>query len=209
MDDQGTGTPPENSDVTNNAGQSEVERLRKEAEQAKMRANQLANELEERKKAEAEAEEAKLKENEQYKTLFEQSEAKRKELEESSQAERRAAEVEAASKELSKDFSRDVLDLAATAGVTLTDVSDEAKANYTERLNGIAAKLRPGSSPVRGSNPAPPQEQTSDQSKLMTEMKVGSVTSPDMLNRAVHEYLKDNKDLERMREMAGYRRPSA
>lgn len=210
-DGTGTGTPPENAQPSNNAD-GEVERLRKEAEQAKMRANQLANELEERKKRDADAEEAKLKENEQFKTLYEQEAAKRKELEEQSSTERKVAQVKAASDELSKDYSTDVLDLATTAGLVLADTSDEAKAAYKERLDALAAKVVPAGSPVRGSNPAPQTAPVKGgRAEALMGMRVASGgaggVNREMLGKSFHEVMKDNPALEQMRQMAGYKRP--
>ena len=209
MDEAGTGTPPENSDAKNDSGQSEVERLRKEAEQAKMRANQLQNDLDARKKADDEAESAKLKENEEFKTLYEQEQAKRTELEQTLQSDRKAADIQAATQELSKDYSRDVLDLATAAGVALSDVSDEAKASYKERLDALQSKVKPGSSPVRGSNPAPAAQTPNSKAEALNVMRVGSgMGNAELTGRGLHEVLKDNKALEDMREMAGYTRPS-
>jgi membrane protein involved in colicin uptake len=209
MDNQqpGTGTPPENEQPTNNAG-GEVERLRKEAEQAKMRANQLANELEERKKADDAAKEAKLKENEEFKALYEQEQAKRTEIETKFQAERKAQEVKAATEELDKNYSKDVLELATAAGVALTDTSDEAKAAYKERLDALTGKVKPSGSPVRGSNPAPTPRPVAQVSDGLNAMRVGSGTgNQELLARGVHEVLKDNPALESMRQAAGYTRP--
>jgi chromosome segregation ATPase len=195
MDDEGTAQAAETEQLKNNAA-DEAERLRKEAEQAKMRANQLANELEARKKADEEAKAQKLKEDEKYRELYEQTQAK---LAAREDAEAKAKEQEAAKSKLAEvhqDFSKEVLEVAEAAGVTLTGVSDADVSDYRSRLEAIASKVAPTSSPVRGNNPVPRTDTAPEKQKLLDGMKVGHKES-------TFEYISSLPALKEMRRMAG------
>lgn len=200
-DGTGTGTPPENAQPTNVTVQAELEAARKDAEQAKMRANQLANELADRKKVDDDAAEAKLKANEEYKTLYEAEQAKRQELEEKTNAEKKTATAQALTAELTKGYSKEVLEVAEAAGINLTDATDEAQAQFKARLDAITQKVGPGRSPVTGNNIRPNVPASPEREKLMTGMRVGSA-------QARHEYLKDLPAIAAMRQMAGVNPPT-
>jgi len=114
------------------------EMLRKEAEQAKMRANQLENELKKFKDAQEQAKAKELEEKEEYKTLYEQSQAElnrqREEREQSERQKTLSAEKDA----LLADFPEAVKAIADEAGLQLTDDSDEAKATFKAKLDKIS-----------------------------------------------------------------------
>lgn len=117
------------------------EMLRKEAEQAKMRANQLENELKKFKDAQEQAKAKELEEKEEYKTLYEQSQAElNRQREEREQSERQKT-LEAEKNVLLAEFPEAVKAIADEAGLILTDDSDEAKASFKARLDKIAEKV--------------------------------------------------------------------
>lgn len=141
-------TPPVEEKKVDN---SQLEELRKKAEQAEMRANQLANKLQAKEEAEAQAEAKKLEEQNEYKTLFEQEKAKREAIETERQEEARRKELSEAQATLLAEYDDDVKGLAEDAGATLTDTSDEAVAAYKERLDKFQTRL--GKQKVQPNNP--------------------------------------------------------
>lgn len=139
-----TATPQVNAVDT-----AEVERLKKEAEQARMRAQQLENELKAKREAE-EAEKAKqLEEQNQYKSLWEQSQAKLKEAQEQREREERQKAIESGTQEVLSQFSKEVVEIAKEAGLSLNDTTDEAKNLLKEKLEKIQSKV------VRDAQPTP------------------------------------------------------
>lgn len=130
---------------------SEVEALRKKAEQAEMRANQLANELEAKKAAEAAAEAKKLEEKEEYKTLYEQEKAKNEAAQQERDAEARRKAVDETADSILSDYSDNVKDAAKDLGLNLNEVTDEAVATFKEKLEKL--KTRIGNQRVTPNNP--------------------------------------------------------
>lgn len=133
-----TSTPTNAGNVVDPA---EVERLRKEAEQAKMRANQLEKEAEARKKADEEAEAKRLAEQNEFKDLYEQEKAKREAFENEQRQAEQKAELQAAKDAILKDYSEATVELANDAGLDLSDTSDEAQAKLRSTLDKLQAKV--------------------------------------------------------------------
>jgi DNA repair exonuclease SbcCD ATPase subunit len=158
----GTPTPLENG-ATNpttppimekKTDDGEVERLRKEKEQAEMRANQLANQLRAKEDAEASAKAQELKDKEEYKTLYEQKEAELEEIRRERETEaKHAATTEAADKVLS-DYSDEVKEMAKEMGLSLQDATDDSTTEYKSKLDKIQARL--GGQRVTPNNPGVP-----------------------------------------------------
>jgi TolA-binding protein len=157
-----TGTPkaPENVTPTQaptqgNAGDAAVEQLRREKEQAEMRANQLANQLRTKEEAEATAKAKELEEQNQFRELYEQEKAKNEGFVSEREAEENRKELEKAKSGVLSDYSDDVKSLAEDTGVTL-DSTDEAQvAAYKGKLEKIKASLG-GISKVGPNNPGKP-----------------------------------------------------
>lgn len=133
---------------------SQVEELRKKAEQAEMRANQLANQLKAKEDAEAAAKEKKLKEKEEFKQLYEQSQAKLDELQREREAEEHKKAVSKAADTVLAEFTDEVKALAEDTGLSLTDATDEAVAEYKGKLEKIQTRL--GHQRVTPNNPGTP-----------------------------------------------------
>ena len=122
-------------------GNADVEAVRKEAEQAKMRANQLANELAEAQKKIAEAETAKLQEKEDYKTLWEQANNQLQEVVTTQEQQAFKAEVAKKESEVTSQYSEEVLEIAQTAGLALNGVDEESTAAFKAKLDKISEKV--------------------------------------------------------------------
>lgn len=118
-----------------------VEELRKQLEQERMRANQLANQVQASKDAEAKAAQKKLEEQGEYKTLLEQANAKLEALEAERAEEVRRRELAEASANVFAEYDEDVKALAEDTGLSLTDTSEEGIANFKERLDKIQTRI--------------------------------------------------------------------
>lgn len=161
-----TGTPkaPENNTqpqapTSGNASDTAVEQLRKEKEQAEMRANQLANQLKTREEADAAAAAKKLEEQNEFKTLFEQEKAKRQALEAEQAEKARTKELADAKAEVLADYSDEVKALAEETGMTLADTDDASKAAFKEKLDKIDKRVSTNSK-VTPNNPGTPNRTT-------------------------------------------------
>lgn len=161
-----TGTPkaPENdtptpAPVTGNAGNdaSEVEKLRKERDQAQMRANQLEKEKKQREDAEAAREAKKLEEQNEFKTLHEQEKAKREALETQIENEAKRKELDKAKATALTDYSDKVKEIAEETGLSLDSTDEAAVATFKEKLDKIQKMV--GDGKVGPNNPGRPTGQ--------------------------------------------------
>lgn len=182
---------------------AEVERLRKEKEQADLRIRQLENEAEARKKADDEAKAKQLEEKEEYKTLYQSEKTKRETLENQQLDAERKAAVSKAQNEVFSGFPSNVTEIAADAGLNLTDDSDEAKEALKTKLESIASKVS-SKQTVNGNNPSPNSGPTgTDRAKLLQRMRFNDKTLSD---NAKVEAISTIPALDVMREQAGYKK---
>ena len=137
---------------------SEVERLRKENEQIVMERNLLRNKLDAEEKAKEAAKAKELEEQNEYKLLFEQEKAKNEEIQRERDADALKKQLTDSQTSILSDYSDDVKALADDAGLSLTDVTDEAVASFKERLDKFQARL--GNQVVRPNNPGAPSGKT-------------------------------------------------
>lgn len=158
-----TATPSAPSNDTGNTtapvgdnSSADVEAAKKEAEQARMRANQLENELAKIKEAQSAAERKQLEEKEEYKQLFEKTNAELESIRQEKEANERRAQLAAATDDVFKDYPSNVVDLAKTAGLSLSDDSDVARASLKEKLDTFAKSVgAPTASPNNPSSTGP------------------------------------------------------
>lgn len=185
---------------------AEVERLRKAAEQATMRANQLENELAAKRQAEAEANAKKLEEDGQLKEALAAERAEKQRLLDERDAAERSALLNKETGDVLSKYSPAVVDIAKTAGLSLVDDSDEAKADLSKKLDDIAAKLG-GQAKVESNNPPVSAPQT--QSK---EALIGAMSDPSLRPRdrdaAGLKYIGGLETIKAMKEAAGYVPPA-
>lgn len=135
---ENTNSVPQPAPVQGNA---DVDAVRKEAEQAKMRANQLENQLAEAQKKIAEAEQAKLQEKEDYKTLWEQANSQLQEVVTTQEQAAFQAEVAKKESEVTSQYSEEVLEVAKAAGLKLSGIDDETTASFKAALDKITEKV--------------------------------------------------------------------
>ena len=189
-------TPSVPAPQVNTVDTAEVERLKKEAAQAQMRANQLQNMLD-KKAAEEEAARLKqLEENNEWKSIAEQNRAKLEALEAEREAEERSKELAAAKQEVFKEFPAEVIEIAEETGLGLTDATEEEKANLKAKLERIQTKVVT-SKPVTPNNPANPAPLDADRSEKLKRMGMGD-------KQARQEIISSLPGVEAMRKMAGF-----
>ena len=180
----------------NTVDTAEVERLKKEAAQAQMRANQLENELKKREAAEEAARLKQLEENNEWKSVAEQNRAKLEALEAEREAEERSKELAAAKQEVFKEFPAEVIELAEETGLSLSDVTDDAKEALKAKLEKIQSRVVTNK-PVTPNNPANPAPVDADRSEKLKRMAYGD-------KQARQEIISSLPGVEAMRKMAGF-----
>lgn len=189
-----------------NTTSAELEAARKEIEQARMRANQLQNQLAEKETAEAAAKQKQLEEKEEFKTLYEQTNAKLNEFLEGQASTERQNQLKSATEDVFKDYSADAVELAKTAGLSLSDDSDAARAVLKEKLDTFQAKVgtptsRPGASNPRNLPPQVVERQTLTQRNAdgVSPMALAGAKGDDSV---VKNYIRSISAIERMKEIA-------
>ena len=120
---------------------AEVERLRKEKEQADMRIRQLENEAKKRQEAEEAARLTQLEEQNEWKTVAEQTKARLEALEKEKEAEQRSKELANATDSVLAEFPDAVKAIAKETGLGVTDATEEAQAAFKAKLESIAKQL--------------------------------------------------------------------
>lgn len=179
----------------NTTDNSEVDKLKKELEQAQMRANQLENEKKKRDEADAEAKRKQLEEQDEWKQIAEQERIKREELENERQEAERTQTLKFAEDTIFAEFSEDAIEVAKEAGLSLKDDSDEAKADFKTKLQKISDKVV-NSNKVTPNNPGG-SIQNEDRSEKVAKMRQGDKQARD-------EVIGGLEVLDRMRAQAGY-----
>lgn len=172
----------------------ELAQARKEAEQARMRANQLENELKKKTEAEEAAKTKQLEENEEWKSLAEQSKAKLEALEQEREAEKRSSELKEATADVFKEFPAEVIEIAEETGLSLNESSDEAKEALKAKLTKISERVVSANKPTPN-NPAAPSSTTA-RAELLERSKYGD-------KQARQQVISNIPAVQAMRKMAG------
>lgn len=189
-------TPSAPQPVVNTVDTAELERLKKAAEQAQMRVNQLENEAKKREAAEEAARMKQLEENNEWKSVAEQNRIKLEALEAEREADERAKELAAAKQEVFKEFPAEVIELAEETGLSLSDVTDDAKEALKAKLEKIQSRVVTNK-PVTPNNPANPAPVDADRSEKLKRMAYGD-------KQAREEIISSLPGVEAMRKMAGF-----
>jgi hypothetical protein len=179
----------------NASDQADVERLRKEKEQADLRIRQLENEKAARDKADEEAKQQRLADNDEWKQIAEQEKAKREALENERQEAETKQALRLSEEAIFAEFSQDAIDVAKEAGLSLTEDSDSAKEAFKSRMQKISEKVV--STPqVTPNNPGVTPE-ANDRAELVQRMRYGDTAARDQAVNGL-------KSLDFMRAQAGY-----
>jgi len=183
----------------------DVEAAKREAAQAQIRANQLQNELDRIKAEQATAQQKQLEEKEEFKTLYEQTQTRLKEIEDASVAKERTQQLTSDTNAILSEYSDSVVELAKTVGLSLTDDSDAAKASLKEKLDAFKAKVGVAAT-VTSNNPSNPvQASDAADSVKRTNPFEGSpmaLASAKGDLKPQLEYIRGLKGIQRMKEIA-------
>jgi chromosome segregation ATPase len=191
--------------VTDNSG-ADVEQAKREAEQARIRANQLQNQLDKIQKEQEAAQQKQLEEKEEFKTLYEQTQSRLKEIEDAQTAQERQKELATATEAVFKDYSANVVEVAKTAGLSLSDDSEAAQAMLKEKLDAIQKQVGSSTPRPTANNPHDPAPQVASRQELTRRDADG--VSPMALagakgdDRVIKQYIRDLPAIQRMREIA-------
>lgn len=160
---------PDNTTQTADAATLQAQLQKLEMERNMLRKQKDALEKEKSEKTRTE-----LEEKEDYRTLAERAQAELDTLRRERDAADNEATVKTATADVYKDFPENVRKIAETAGMNVTDDSDEAKATLKTKLEAIKAQVGTvtGTPVVPGNNPAPSiNPETPDRSELIGKMR--------------------------------------
>lgn len=186
-------TPPQ----VNAVDPAEVERLRKEAEQARMRANQLENELKKKAEAEEAARQKQLEEQNEWKQIAEQERAKREAYEKEREEAEVRQQLEAAQNSILSQFSTKVQEIAKETGISLNEASDDAQENFKKKLQRLSDELSTTTAPS-ANNPAP--------SNINPDERLRLIRNNDP--QARFDAISNLEAVKAMRAMSGYDNPN-
>lgn len=206
-DGQTAATTVPTAPVVNATDSAEVEKLKKEAEQARIRANQLENELKKKNDADEIARQKQLEEKEEFKTLYEQTQSRLKEIEDAQDAQTKKVALEAATTEVLKGYPANVQDLAKTAGLSLLDDSEESKTRLVATLDAFKEKVGSSSITANPNNPGSTAPVVVNREELTARshpggespMAIASAQGDDSVTR---KYISDLSAIKRMKEIA-------
>jgi ElaB/YqjD/DUF883 family membrane-anchored ribosome-binding protein len=193
--------------ATDNSGQADVEQAKREAEQARLRANQLQNELDKIKQSQSDAQQKQLLEKEEFKTLYEQTQSRLKEIEDAQSAKERQSELSTATEAVFKDFPANVVEVAKTAGLGLSDDSEAAQAVLKDKLATIQKQVGSSTPAPTSNNPHNPGPQAQSRQELVQR---GNVWEGSPMAHAsargdetvIKKYISDLPAIARMKEIA-------
>ena|SRR5258708_7044967 len=205
-DSQTTVTPP--AAPAANADSAEVERLRKEADQAKMDMANSRNELAKIKQEQEALERKQKEENEEFKQLYEAEREKRQKLEDDQTAAERSATLNKATEDIFKDYPTEVVDLAKTAGLSLSDDGEASQTALKEKLDAFKAKVAPNAPAVTSSNPNPSAPAETGQSGGLGKPRSlgeddGNTKVSDTNKAKLGEYIRSIPAIDQMKRDAG------
>jgi hypothetical protein len=185
---------------------ADVEQAKREAEQARIRANQLENEKKALEDKLAAQERQKLEEKEEFKSLYEQTNAKLNEVLESQASAERQKELSTATDEVFKDYSPQAVELAKVAGLSLSENSDEARASLKEKLDVFQKQVGSSAPTPTPNNPRQTSPEAVSREELVKRNEDG--VSPMALAGAkgndsvIRNYIREIPAIQRMKEIA-------
>lgn len=186
---------------------ADVEAAKREAEQARMRANQLANEKKELEDKLAAQERQKLEENEEYKTLAEKLQSELAEIKDTQNREATRLALNSATEGILQDYPENVREVAKTTGLGLSEDSEAAKADLKAKLDTIKSKVG-GANPVGANNPAPTTPEQVDRETLVKRDAPGGESPMAMAgakgdSSVARKYISELPAIKVMRKQAG------
>lgn len=179
---------------------AEVERLKKELEQAQLRKNQLENEAKARAEKEAAEEAKRLEEQGEWQKVAEQERIKREELEREQEQLKKSQAISAAKADVLKGFDQEVVESAQDLGIDLSDDSEEAVAAFKEKLDKLNARVgSSGGASVRPNNPGQPAVNGERSELIQAHLKANGSS-----NKYMNEALGGLNAINVMKQQAGW-----
>lgn len=198
-----SGVPAPSTGSTND----EAAQLRKQLEQAQMRANQLENEKAKRDKAESDAQRKSLEEKEEFKTLYEKQKAELDSIRDAEEAAKLRVELSTASETVFKEYPTDVQEVAKTAGLSLSDDSEAARAILKGKLDDIQKRVAPNSASTANNPYTPPVTETDREALVTRDPKTGvspmAMASAEGNLRPTMQYISGLKSVQAMKKASG------
>lgn len=183
-----------------------VEAAKREADQAKMRANQLENELKKLNDAKTAADNKQLETQNEFKTLYEQTQATLTKLQQDEELRVTAAALTAATDIAYKDYPDNVASIAKTAGISLTGETEADKAAFKAKLDAIQTQVGGTPAAVNPTNPYQPPTGPVDPQALVTRDANGVSPMAQAGARrddsVINAYVNELPAVKRMREIA-------
>lgn len=193
-------SPPSDPTQDNTTQTADADALKTQLQKLEMERNMLRKQKDALEKAQAERDRKELEEKEDFRSLAERAQAEAEALrKEKEEAETQAA-TQAATADVYKDFPTNVIEIAKTAGLTASNDTEEAKSLLKTKLEAIQQNVGSGAPVVGGSNPAPPQSETTFDS-----VRVGKLMRVDDRNLrepAIKEAIGRHPQVQQFREFA-------
>jgi len=197
-------TAPSNEPSTPVVGTADVEAAKREAAQAQIRANQLQNELDRIKAEQTAAKQKQLEEKEEFKTLYEQTNGELERIRQEAATKEQTLLLQNETSTIFSEYPEKVVELAKTAGLNLTDASDESKAALKAKLDIFKASV--GNPQVTANNPSNPTQvtETGDLVKRSNPFEGSPMAEASAKGdlKPQFEYIRNLKGIQRMKEIA-------
>lgn len=194
------------TDPTQDNRSADVEAAKREAEQARIRANQLENEVRKFKEQQEAAERKTLEEKEEFKQLYEQLKSQIDERDAKDAEQTRTRELQTATESIYKDYSEAAVELAKVAGLSLSDDSEAAQAALKQKLDVFQKQVGTPTASPTSNNPHNPAPAATDRKQLV--QRNGDGVSPMALAGAkgdesvIKSYIAQLPAIQRMKELA-------
>lgn len=148
--------------ATSTVTPEEAAELKRQRDQAEMRARQLEKEKQDREKQDEEAARKKLAQDSEYQTLAEREKERADRLQQEIDDTNRRTTLQQAENSILSGFSSEVRDTAQDLGINLLDDDDTSKTAFTQKLESIQTRLGAPAPTVKGNNPPPSSKPNTD-----------------------------------------------
>lgn len=196
VDPKNDGTPTVAPAVDNSG---EVEQAKLEADKERMRANQLANELQTMRDSQAAVDKKQLEDKEEYKALYEKNDAELKQIREDRERSERQTQLATETETVFKDYPAEVIKVAKTAGISLTDDSEAARTSLKEKLDSLKETVSPSAN-VTPNNPYTPDATAPERAKVMDEIRLKGASGDAT---PANQFISNLESVKAMKRQAG------
>lgn len=175
---------------------AELEKERRERALERQRLNQLENEKKAREDTDREIERKKLEEDGELKILADREKERADEAEKKLAERDKSESLSSATSEIFAKYPKNIQKVAKSAGLSLTDDTEEAKTALTTKLDAIAKDINSNQRVVGNNMPPESQNNTPERTLALKRLKFG-----DKSQETMHDLLKDNAGIKGMKRM--------